>query len=114
MVFWKMFNGFWLDFGWALEGFCKDFGNVFGPLGRPGGPKDASDVYSFSLAAYWEFKLYWGVLLSFPVLANYRYHIIYVYKGIYFLMRLRFDSKTAKGPVGQTVAVTFAMGSEIH
>jgi hypothetical protein len=34
--------------------------------------------------------------------------------GIYFLMRLRFDSKTAKGPVGQTVAVTFAMGSEIH
>ena len=68
IVFRRMFNGFWLDFGWALEGFCKDIGNVFG-----GGPKDASDVYSFSLAACWEFKLYWGVLLSFPVLANYRY-----------------------------------------
>ena len=32
LVFRRMFNGLWLDFGWALEGFCKDFGNVFGAL----------------------------------------------------------------------------------
>ena len=32
MVFRRMFNGFWLDFGWALKGFCKDFGNVFGAI----------------------------------------------------------------------------------